>query len=240
MSKELPLWELESRWTLESSKGDYKGQNPMDWEVFYIIGKLLKCKCLTWDRMTHMDTLNTSYGQKQFDSRPLKVGNRPNFLACRWRVTYSWKTLDKGYNFASTLISIEGLHTKLWGPKVTRISTLGTRDSHLGIPGKNVIWMWTLWKGIKYTIRGKVVASPKFGPWWVLWVWFCPWFILTPKMLKLYTNQLVIWFVQFCLSNWCLSFFLVPIPKLQHAPLTPKCYKPGNVPQLFVIPLFSP
>jgi hypothetical protein len=29
---------------------------------------------------------------------------------------------------------------------------------------KNVIWMWALWKGIKYTIRGKVVASPKFGP----------------------------------------------------------------------------
>ncbi len=27
--KELPLWELESRWTLEFSEGDYRGQNPL-------------------------------------------------------------------------------------------------------------------------------------------------------------------------------------------------------------------
>jgi len=25
--------------------------------------------------------------------------------------------------------------------------------------------MWALWRGAKYTIRGKVVASPKSGPW---------------------------------------------------------------------------
>jgi len=28
--KELPLWELESQWTPECSKSDYRGQNPMD------------------------------------------------------------------------------------------------------------------------------------------------------------------------------------------------------------------
>jgi hypothetical protein len=56
------------------------------------------------------------------------------------------------------------------------------------------------------------------------------WFVLTPKMLKLCINQLVIWFVQVHVSNWCLSFFLVPILELQHAPLPPKCYEPGNVP----------
>ncbi len=36
-----PLWELESRWTLESSKSDYKGQNPLDRKVLYIIEKIL-------------------------------------------------------------------------------------------------------------------------------------------------------------------------------------------------------
>jgi len=25
--------------------------------------------------------------------------------------------------------------------------------------------MWALWRGIEYTIRGKVVASPKSRPW---------------------------------------------------------------------------
>jgi hypothetical protein len=39
------------------------------------------------------------------------------------------------------------------------------QDSHLGVLGQNAIWMWTLWRGIEYSIRGKVVASFKFGPW---------------------------------------------------------------------------
>jgi hypothetical protein len=45
----------------------------------------------------------------QFDSRPLKVRNHLNFLACRWRATYHWKFLNEGYNFASDLTSIKGL-----------------------------------------------------------------------------------------------------------------------------------
>jgi len=80
-------------------------------------------------------------------------------------MTYRWKVLDEGYNFALNLISIASLQTKLWAPKVVRISTLGIWDSHLGVPGQNAIWMWASWKSTKYTIRGKVVASPKFGPW---------------------------------------------------------------------------
>jgi hypothetical protein len=61
-----------------------------------------------------------SYDQKkgwelnwQFDSRPLKVKNLSNFLACRWRATYRWKAFNEGYNFALDLTSIKGLHTKL-------------------------------------------------------------------------------------------------------------------------------
>jgi hypothetical protein len=103
----------------------------MDWVIPYIIEKLLKCRCLKWARMTHLDTSNMSYGQKkgresnwQFDSRPLKVDNQPDFLACKWSATYCWKAFDQGYDFALDLISIGGLNTKLWGPKVTRVSTL--------------------------------------------------------------------------------------------------------------------
>ncbi len=40
----------------------------------------------------------------------------PCFLSRRWRVTYHWKVLNEGYNFAIDLISIGGLKTKLWGP----------------------------------------------------------------------------------------------------------------------------
>jgi len=30
---------------------------------------------------------------------------------------------------------------------------------------RKIIWMWALWPTTEYTIRGKVVASPKFEPW---------------------------------------------------------------------------
>jgi hypothetical protein len=92
---EFSFWELESLWSPEFSKNNGRGQNPLYWGFLYIIGKLLKCRCLKQDCMTHLDIWNTSYGQKkgqksnwQFDSRPLKVRNWPDFLVCRWRATY--------------------------------------------------------------------------------------------------------------------------------------------------------
>jgi hypothetical protein len=92
LSRKLLLWELESWWTSKFSENNYKGQNSLDWGNFYIIGKLLEHRCLQQACMTHLDTWNTSYGQKkgresnwQFNSRALKVRNHPNFLACTWR-----------------------------------------------------------------------------------------------------------------------------------------------------------
>ncbi len=40
-------------------------------------------------------------------------------------MTYRWKALDKGYNFALEFNLIRGLHTKLWGSKIIRVPTLG-------------------------------------------------------------------------------------------------------------------
>jgi hypothetical protein len=67
-------------------------------------------------------------------SWPLKVRNRPDFLACRWRVTPCWKAIDDGYNFGLDFITIEGLHTKLWGPKVVRVPTLAISRLPFGSP----------------------------------------------------------------------------------------------------------
>ncbi len=100
---ELPCWELESRWTPECLESNCKGQNPMVRGVLYTIRKILKRRCLKWFRITHLDIWSTSYGQKkghesnwQFDSRPLKVRNRFDFLVCRWHATYHWKNSRQG------------------------------------------------------------------------------------------------------------------------------------------------
>jgi len=96
-----------------------------------------------------------------------RVGNCPDFLACRWLATYRWKAFDKGYNFILSLISIRSLHAKLWAPNVARIPVVGI-SRLLRIPRQNDIWALVPWPIMKYTTKGKLVASPKSGLWRVL------------------------------------------------------------------------
>jgi hypothetical protein len=63
-----------------------------------------------------------------------KIGNHPDFLVWRWHATYLWKALDKGYNFALDLISIESFHRKLWAPKFARIPIVKISGLPLGSP----------------------------------------------------------------------------------------------------------
>ncbi len=49
-------------------------------------------------------------------------------------MTYHWKAIDEGYNFALNLIGIGGLHAKLCAPKVARALTLGISGLPLGSP----------------------------------------------------------------------------------------------------------
>jgi len=87
--------------------------------------------------MSHLGTYNISYGQKkgresncQLDSQPFKVENLSYLLACKWCAIYHWKSFDKGYNFVSHLISIGGLHKKLWASKIVGVPISGI----LGLP----------------------------------------------------------------------------------------------------------
>jgi hypothetical protein len=169
-----------------------------------------------------------------FDSRPLKVGNRPNFFAFKWCATYCWKALDKAYNFALAFISIGGFQAKLWAPKL--------QESQLWewLPRQNDIWVLVPWPGIKYTIRGKVVASPEFGPWWVLWVRGCPHLV---RALKCYNYALTNLLFDLCRHVWVIEVLVnlpCPISKLQHAPLPLKCCELRSAPQLFLLSMSSP
>ncbi len=130
------------KWTLEFSKRDWKGWNPSVGKKNYIIGKLLKLRCLKWVRIAHLDMWNTSYvkhklwsKERSGDSRPLKVGNQFNFLMFRKHATYRWKVLDKDYNFALDVITIRDLHAKLWAPKITGISDVRISGLSNGSPG---------------------------------------------------------------------------------------------------------
>jgi hypothetical protein len=112
--------DLESSGTLEFLEFDNKGKNTSPWGILGVIGKVLKCKCLKWPRIGHLDIYSSSYGQKkglesnwQFDSRPLKVGNQPA-PNMRWRSAMRHgKALKEGYKFGLDLVPIGGWSEKL-------------------------------------------------------------------------------------------------------------------------------
>jgi hypothetical protein len=124
-----------------------QGLKSLDWKVNYTIEMLLEFRCVKCACTSHLNILNTNYGQKegreskcQFDSQPLKVKNRPDLLACRWCATYCWKAFNEGYNFALDLTSIRGLQKTLWAFKV-----MG--DVISGISGLPI---WEFWEKMTF------------------------------------------------------------------------------------------
>ncbi len=160
-------YELESSGTPECLELNSKGQNTSHWDAFDVIEKVLKRRYRKWHRIGHLDICSPSYGQKkgresnwQFDSRPLKVENRPfpdiRFECATWR----WKDLDEGYNFCLDLVAI-GLYS---------------RESQEFVR-------------FGYSLHGKLQRILYGGRWWLppssgrveSCVSKCPWLVPTPK-----------------------------------------------------------
>jgi hypothetical protein len=161
--------DLESSGTPECSELNNKAQNTSHWSVLRVIEKVLKLRYRKWPRIGHLNICSPSYGQKkgresncQFDSRPLKVGNRPlPDLRIKSEIR-RWKDLDAGYKFGSDLVVIRRRSRELWAPKVPGLHSgqfsAQFRDSDPGVPGKSDIRAWVPRSVTKYTIGSMVVA----------------------------------------------------------------------------------
>jgi hypothetical protein len=237
----------ESTETPKTSKCNCRGQNTLRSDVLYIIGKLSKHKCRKWARMSHLDICSTSYGKKkgqesnwQFDSRPPKVGNRPDPDACRWSATQCWKALDERYKFALDLIPIGGLSKELWPCKVAGIQ-IETVSRLLGSPEmKSYLNVGVAERRREYymgeggdflRVRAMVsLVSPESPV-------ACPSIKGVPESEL--TNLLVGW-MQIRVSNQRLVILLSPISELQHAPSTPfSVASSGAHSGLLTFPLFD-
>ncbi len=104
-------------------------------------------------------------------------------------MTYHWKALEEGYNFALDLISIRGLHTKLWTPKVVEVPTLAILGLPLGSPGTKCHLDVGLVERLRVYYKGEGGGFPQVRAVVSL---SCPWLVLTPKVLQLCTNHLVL------------------------------------------------
>jgi hypothetical protein len=133
-------WGLESSGTPECSELDSKGQNTSHCGVLGVIGKVLKRRYRKCPRIGHLDICRPSYGQKkgresnwQFDSRPLKVGNRHLPDVRISSAIRRWKDIDEGYKFGSDLVAIRSCSRELWAPKVPGLH-LGRFRDNFGTP----------------------------------------------------------------------------------------------------------
>jgi len=128
--------DLESSGTPECLELDNRTQNTSHWGVFGVIGKGLKRRYRKCSRIGHLDICRSSYGQKkgresnwQFDSRPLKVRNRPLFEVRIGSEIHRWKDLDEGYKFGLDLAAIRSCSRELWAPKVPGLHPGRFRDN---------------------------------------------------------------------------------------------------------------
>jgi hypothetical protein len=185
---EMGTWE--SVGTPETSKFDCRGQNTLHCDVLHIIGKLLKRRCRKWAHMSHLDICITSYDKKkgqesnwQFDSRPLKVENRPEPSVCGWIATHCWKALDESYKFALDLNPIGGLSKKLWPRKMAGVQTRTVLRLLLGSPGiKNHLDAGAVERRREYYV-GEGGGFPRV---WAVVSIVSPelsWLVLAPKVL---------------------------------------------------------
>jgi hypothetical protein len=184
--------------TPESTKRNCRGQDSSLWGVLYIIGKLLKRRCLKRARIAHLNIRNASYGQKngresnwQFDSWPLKVRNQLNFRAFRQLATYRWKALDEGYNFASDLIAIRGLHKKLCTLKVARVPAVEISGLPFRSPGTKSHLDVAPMERRRVYYKGEGGGFPQVRAVVSLVCLCCPWLVLAPKVPQLCINHLV-------------------------------------------------
>ncbi len=171
LPNELPLWELESWWN---------PQNPLDYGVPYIIEKILEPKMGLHDPFgwfKHKLWPKEGSGVKLPIWPPTtKSLKSPWFpcvqVACDIPLESSWQGLQ---HFFRDHLNWRSAH-KIMGLQSCKSLNFWEFSR------QNDIWMLVSWPCTKYIIRGKVVASPKFGLWWVLCIRVCLLFVCAPKV----------------------------------------------------------
>jgi hypothetical protein len=201
------------RWSPKTSETDLRGQISMACGALYINGKLLKRRCLKWARIAHLNVWNTSYNQKKvresnsrefasFDSRPLKSGIDPEYLAAD-NVRH---TVGRLSTRATTLLQI-ALRSKVCSQSYAASKSwesrrAGFRDSRAGVPGvpgeKSHLDVGPV-ESHRVYYKGEGGGFPQVRAVVSLVCPCCPWLVLAPKVLQLCTNHFV-WVV--CRPVW--------------------------------------
>jgi len=96
---------------------------------------------------------------------------------------------------------------KSYGPPKLRESPFQEfQDSQVGSPWQNDIWVQGPWLGTKNTIKEKVVACPKYGLWWVLWIHVANGSLVHQKCSNYALTNLLF---SLCRSMWIIDLLVI-------------------------------
>jgi hypothetical protein len=131
---------LESSRTPAISELNSKGQNTSPWGVYYIVGKVLKCRCPKWPCMSHLDICSPSYGQKK-GRESLTTKSRESTSSgrlqkeCDGALESSQGELKLWFS-SRDLTPIRGQSQEIWVSKVPGVQPGTVSRLLLGSPGK--------------------------------------------------------------------------------------------------------
>jgi hypothetical protein len=132
----------------------------------------------------------------------IKNWNCPWFPCVKVACDIPLEISHKGYNFSLELISIGGLHTKLWAPKVVGDPTLGI--SRLPLETFETKWHLNVGPVTRHKVyyKGEGGGFPQVQAILNLVSLWLPVARPCTKVLQLHINQHIVWFMQVCVSNW--------------------------------------
>jgi hypothetical protein len=211
LPRQLPLWEMESRWTPKTSKSDFRGSK--------LNG--------SWRSLYHWKALGTQMS---------KMGSHCSFRHLKHKL---WPKEGPGVKLPIWLPikksreSTRNVLKMLWGSKVAGVPTgaisgVPREKSHLDVGSV---------ASHRVYYKGEGGGFPQVRAMVNLVCPCCLWLVLAPKVLQLCTNHFV-WVV--CRPVWvseACQLFLVP-SRSSDTPLYPsKCCELKNMPQLLPLPL---
>jgi hypothetical protein len=128
---------------------------------------------------------------------------------------------------------------KLWGPKVAKVLTLTILGLPFGTPGTKCHLDVGLMERHKVCYKREGGGFSQVRALVNLVSPSCLWFVLTPKVLQLCINHLLLVLCRPVWVNEACQFFLVPSQAPARPFTLPKCYEPGSMLRLLVFLLFS-
>jgi hypothetical protein len=147
------------------------GQNSMAYGVLYIIEKLLERRCLKWARIAHLDILKHKLWPKEGPrvKLPVWLPTRKSQKSTR----FTWLQTTCHIPLESSRWELQLCFGSHFDPRSSRkVMGLQSRKSFgwrdFGTPTRKsrerkAIWMWALWRGPKYTTRGRWWLPPSLG-----------------------------------------------------------------------------